>query len=269
MDTEEKITNKPEFEYIKNWACGNAPLGIAVDNYEYVYITDQTLDLIYKYSKEGDLVNQWGATCDPVSITTDDENKIYVVETNIRLTKFDTDGNVLNSWGGIQGGDDIAVDHNGYIYLVDNNNIYKYDSNGTLINNIPTIFLTTPKISVDNNNCIYKTGESMAFNDVLMKFTKDGEFISQMDSYPASMEDIDISRFGYIYFLALNNGIMGVIDVYSMDKKFIIRSDDFNIGLPDDFALDKEAKYVYIIERGVNLVHKIKINWCEDQLIER
>ena len=120
---------------------------VALDRDENVYTSDEWLNRITAFDKDGTLLNTWGEAGDgegqlngPSCLAFDpDENLVVVNSLNSRVQKFSKDGKFLSGFG--QKGDGpgdldmpwgLTVDTNGDVYVADWNNhrVQKYDSAG-------------------------------------------------------------------------------------------------------------------------------------------
>jgi DNA-binding beta-propeller fold protein YncE len=126
------------------------PTGLAVDSQENVYVTDEWLNLISIYDKDGNFVTRWGVPGRgdgelnrPAGIEIDREDHLHIVDSlNHRVQKFTKDGRFLGKWGSHGSGDGeldspwgIVMDREGYIYLADhkNNRAQKFTPEGEFV----------------------------------------------------------------------------------------------------------------------------------------
>ncbi len=132
------------------------PAGVATDTAGNVYIVDQGLDRVQKFTATGTYLAQWGTTGSgngqfdgPRGIAVDATGNVYVADTgNDRIQQFDTTGTYLTQWGTTGSGNGqfnaprgVAVDATGNVYVADtgNNRIQQFADTTD-----PTIDLRTP-----------------------------------------------------------------------------------------------------------------------------
>ena len=113
------------------------PVGIALDRQNNVYVTDEWLNRVSIFDKDGNFLGLWGSSGDgdgelnrPSSIAIDQDDNLYIVDgRNHRVQKFTRDGEFLAKWGSL-GSDNgeldspwgITIDTQGYVYVADHKN---------------------------------------------------------------------------------------------------------------------------------------------------
>ena len=83
------------------------PVGIIVDREENIYISDEALNRISKFSRQGNILGMWGepGTADgqlngPAGLAFDADENVYVVDSlSHRVQRFTKDGEFLHGWG--------------------------------------------------------------------------------------------------------------------------------------------------------------------------
>ena len=129
------------------------PTCIAIDSQQTVYISDEWLNRISMFTKDGEYVGKWeerpgtgdGELDRPSGMAFDTKDNLYIVDSgNNRIQKFSRDGTFLAKWG--TGGSGL----------------------GQL--NMPW------GIDIDTNNNVYVADWR---NDRIQKFTPDGKFLKQ------------------------------------------------------------------------------------------
>ena len=123
------------------------PAGIAVDGRTNVYVTDEWLNRVSIFDKDGDYLGQFGSAGNgegefdgPSGIAVDPQNDLYIVDSrNHRVQKLNREGKYLSQWGSF-GTDDgefnspwgITVDGQGNVYVADHKNhrVQKFTQDG-------------------------------------------------------------------------------------------------------------------------------------------
>ncbi|MFB3097269.1 MAG: NHL repeat-containing protein [Dehalococcoidia bacterium] len=122
--------------------------GVALDQEENVYTTDEWKSQVSIFDKEGELLQVWGEKGTgegqldgPAGIALDAEENVWVVNANTsRVQKFTKDGQYLSGFGkkGDAEGElempyGITIDQEGSIYIVDwgNDRVQKFTPDGT------------------------------------------------------------------------------------------------------------------------------------------
>ena len=132
---------------------GNAPgqfiwgSGIALDSQGNVYVSDEWLNQVLVFDKDGTYLSQWstlerddGQPHGAANIAIDGQDNVYVTDgRSHEVRKFASDGKFLTSWGS-QGDANgqfnapwgIAVDHEDNVYVADhlNHRVQKFTSDG-------------------------------------------------------------------------------------------------------------------------------------------
>jgi hypothetical protein len=176
------------------------PTDIALDRDENVYVTDEWLNRIAIFSKDGDWVGAWGVQGSgdgeidkPSGICFDAQDNLYVVDTgNNRVQKFTRDGRFLAKWGKEGSGDGelnmpwgITIDAEGSIFIADwrNDRIQKFTADGELLMKFGSHgtaegeFKRPTGVAVDKEGLIYVADWD---NDRVQIFDADGRFITML-----------------------------------------------------------------------------------------
>ena len=113
------------------------PVGIALDSQGNVYVTDEWMNRVSIFDKDGNFLSLWGSSGDGngefaglAGIAIDQQDNLYIVDSrNHRVQKLTKDGKFLAGWGKLGDGDGefnspwgITVDSQGYVYVADHKN---------------------------------------------------------------------------------------------------------------------------------------------------
>ncbi len=211
--------------------------GLAVDSSGNVHVTDFGNHRLQKFDSNGGFLTKWGSWgCGhgqfkgPEGIAVDSSGFVYAADTNnFRIQKFNDNGVHDDTWvvgdgPGIEAGNyyrpyDIAEDKSGNLYVLkilyrypdypyDSNRsvIQKFNSNGVLLTQLPSVDLRFPHgIAVDNAGHVYVT-DSM--NNRIQKFDSNLQLVATMGSgllnYPYG---IAVNSSGFVYVTDFSNRI--------------------------------------------------------------
>jgi DNA-binding beta-propeller fold protein YncE len=175
------------------------PTAIAFDRDWNVYVTDEWLNRISIFTKDGDYVGKWeerpgdgdGELSRPSGLAFDAHNDVYVVDCgNHRIQKFTKDGRFLAKWGTPGRGEGefdmpwgIALDRQGDVYIADwrNDRIQKFSPDGRFLLQFGRSgtgegeFNRPSGVAVDQEGVIYVADW---LNNRLQVFAPDGSFIT-------------------------------------------------------------------------------------------
>ncbi|PID73225.1 MAG: hypothetical protein CSB33_04705 [Desulfobacterales bacterium] len=157
----------------------NQPVGIAVDDMNYIYVSDSANQSIRKFASEGQIVGEWKVGDEPQGIAMDNEGFIYVTGAgDCQVHKFTSDGALMTSWGECgadsKTGGNLASDQDGNIYLADFVKIRKFTSDGVLITewgeNEPA------DVAVGGDGYVYVVEKD---TQLIKKYTQSGELLTK------------------------------------------------------------------------------------------
>ena len=186
------------------------PTDIALDKDENLYVTDEWLQRVAMFTKDGEWIGAWGVVGQgdgefdkPSGITVDADDNIYLVDTgNHRVQKFTKDGQFLAKFGGFGTGDGelnmpwgLDIDSNGDIFVADwrNDRVQKFSPAGKFMMKFGSSgkgdgeFNRPTDVAVDKEGIIYVTDWD---NDRLEVFDLDGSFITHI------LGDATLSKWG-------------------------------------------------------------------------
>ena len=126
------------------------PAGLVVDAQGHVYVTDEWLNRVSVFDKDGNFVDCWNTVQSGESepngasgIAIDANNTLFVTDSRShKVRTFATDGTFLGSWGSLGSGPSeldspwgITVDGEGYVYVADHKNhrVQKFTSDGDFV----------------------------------------------------------------------------------------------------------------------------------------
>ena len=216
-------------EYLLAWTSSNIfhISGIVADD-EYLYVTDERLNNVQKFTHDGLFISKWGTVgssdgkfIQPKGIAQDLDKNIYVIDSgNNRIQVFTSNGTFIRSFGQdtfetkiFVSLNDIAVDSSNNVYVTDarNSAIYVFNSLGNYVNefgpNAGGRHMAPLGMAVDDSDNIYVVDPSnqrvilFDFTGLLVASfgilgTADGQF-----NYP---NDITVSSDYSIYVSDLN-----------------------------------------------------------------
>ena len=174
------------------------PTSIAFDKDWNVYVSDEWLNRISIFTKDGDWIGKWGTPGDgdgeinrPSGLAFDSDNNVLVVDSrNNRVQKFTKGGQFLSKWGTQGSGDGelnmpwgVEIDRAGDVYIADwrNDRIQKFTADGRFLMKIGSSGsgegeLNRPTgVAVDRDGIIYVADW---LNNRLQVFEADGTFIT-------------------------------------------------------------------------------------------
>jgi sugar lactone lactonase YvrE len=196
-----------------------------------VHVFDGKGNFIKKF-KNYDNIDSPNFLNNPQGIAVDENENVYITENcyNPRVLVFDSDGNFLRRWGSYGSGDGqfisligIAVDANGSIYVVDARRIQVFDSNGNFLRKFGSLGLGDGQfgfmpygITVDGIGNVYVTETSYRYGGTygyerIQVFDSSGNFIRKWGSYGSEdgqfgvPQTIAVDNDGYVYVADFEN----------------------------------------------------------------
>ena len=187
------------------------PTSIALDREGNVYVSDEWLNRISIFSKDGDFLGKWeeregdgdGEMNRPSGMAFDKDDNVFIVDSlNHRVQKFTKDGKFLAKWGRQGSGDGefnmpwgIDIDGQGNVYVADwrNDRIQKFDSDGNFLMKFGSSgsgegeFNRPTDVAVDKDGIIYVADW---LNDRIQVFDTDGSFVTLLTG------DATVSKWG-------------------------------------------------------------------------
>ena len=175
------------------------PTCIAIDSQQNVYVSDEWLNRISIFSKDGDFLGKWeeregdgdGEINRPSGMAFDKDDNLFIVDSlNHRVQKFTKDGKFLAKWGHQGSGDGefnmpwgIDIDRQGNVYIADwrNDRIQKFSPDGDFLMKFGSSgsgegeFNRPTDVAVDKDGIIYVADW---LNDRIQVFDADGSFVT-------------------------------------------------------------------------------------------
>lgn len=297
---EKETTITPVAEFMLEWGDSGArdgefdqPIGIAIDDEGFIYISDSGNNRIQKFSEFGELYSKWGdggseetALETPMHITSDGEN-VYVTEYDTdRVQKFSPDHSSTGSFGktvhknsSLDAPSGVAIDGSGNVYVAGfyNGTVKKYSPSGEFLIEIGTPgkkdegklnYPTDVALGVDGN--VYVAD---AYNNRVQVFTPGGEFITKWGDTPVLGNKSEEGSFNVAAGLDIDSeGRVFVADFYNhriqvFDRDGIILTTfgtqgngEIEFERPTDVAIDSNG-YIYVVDWGNDRVQKLKLSW--------
>ncbi|MCE2405461.1 MAG: hypothetical protein J4F43_09935 [Dehalococcoidia bacterium] len=176
------------------------PTSVALDSENNTYVSDEWLDRVSVFDKDGVWTAKWGTPGDgdgeidrPSGLAFDKNDNLYLVDSrNSRVQILTRDGRFLDKWGRKGSGDGefdmpwgIEIDRNGDVYIADwrNDRVQKFAPDGRFLMKFGTPgrgdgeFNRPTGVAVDGEGLIYVTDFK---NDRLQVFDPDGGFITKL-----------------------------------------------------------------------------------------
>jgi len=173
------------------------PVAIARDKAGNLYVSDEALDRITIFDRDGNFVDKWGASGDgpgqfnrASGIALDPDENLYVADAlNHRIQKFTKDGRFLSAFGSFGSGDGqlnmpwgLATDELGDVYVADwrNDRVQKFSGGGQFVMEIGAAcagdgaFNRPTGVCVDSDGDIYVADRG---NNRVQQFDPHGRYV--------------------------------------------------------------------------------------------
>jgi DNA-binding beta-propeller fold protein YncE len=186
------------------------PTSIALDSKGDVYLADEWLNRISKFTKDGEFVSKWGTAGSgdgelkgPSGLAIDADDNVIVVDSgNNRVQKFTLDGKYISQFGSQGNGAGqfdlpwgIALDGEGHIYIADwrNDRIQKFTAEGTWEASIGVSGSGVGQLNRPNGVAVDADGDIYVadwMNNRVQVFAPDGRYVTEFQG------DADLSKWG-------------------------------------------------------------------------
>ena len=173
------------------------PAGVALDSQGNAYVTDEWLNRVSVFDRDGKYATNWGAEgsgpgqfSGPAGIHIDSQDTVYVVDgRNHRVQKFATDGTYQSEFGGFGSGPGefdspwgITLDSQGYVYLADhkNNRVQKLTAEGEFVAQFGSYGANRGQLNRPSDVAVDPDGDVYVCdwgNDRVQVFAPEGRFL--------------------------------------------------------------------------------------------
>lgn len=274
--------------YVNAWSSAGAvplinPQGIAIDANQNVYVTDLTLNEVFKFDSNGTLLAQWGNTGtttldQPTGIAVQNGN-VYVADSaNSRIVKYDASGTVQAILSPMNGDyylflypTGVSFDAAGNLYVSDNSDeVYEFNSSLQLTaqfgaSGISAGAFDYPVVSSeDTNGNMYVVNNNsdnvVKFNPQLNTLATWGATGDQAGQFYGP-SDVKLDSNGNVYVVDSGNDR---IQVFNAQGTFLTQwgqggDASQNLNGPNSMAFDA-AGNAYVVDTGNDRIVKYTFN---------
>ena len=244
------------------------PTSIALDSSQNVYISDDWLNRVAVFDRDGSFIVNWGKSgsadgqlSKPSGIRIDTDDNVYVVDSgNHRVQKFTQEGKFLARWGEFGSGQGqfnlpwgMAIDSRGDVYVADwrNDRIQKFTSDGQFLAQFGSSGSGTGELNRPTGVAVDKDGDIYIadwFNDRVPVLTSDGRHITTFTG------DAGMSKWGQEKL----NSNPDMIQQRSLVRDF---SDERNLWRPKAVAIDGDGHVIIVDSNRTRLQVYQKSNY--------
>lgn len=239
-----------------------APVRIAIDNNDNIYVTDFSKKCINKYDNSGTFVGTVFSGGNPTSIAINSDNTIYFGDGETgRISKLNSDGTATEIFSSTVFPSSMVFGSVNNLYIVDSQLkcVFEIDTNGSLINTIGSGTLILPVgIAFDSKNSrILVTehggiGTGFNLNAKIWKFDLHGSLLGSFGSYGVGngnfyrIQGIAINKCGKIF---IPDSYQAQVSVFDENESFVTLFGNYgdNLGqlnLPLDIAIDSQERII-------------------------
>ena len=176
------------------------PGGLAVDENENLYVTDQAISKVVSFTKDGEFITKWGLEGSgkgefhmPTGIVLDNGESFLIVDSrNNRVQRYTKDGKILDQFGkqGQSHGEfqlpwGLGLDLNRNIYVADwgNSRVQKFDNHGKFMGTIGSPGIGEGELDHPSDVTIDKDGDIYVAdwgNERVVVFESDGSYLATL-----------------------------------------------------------------------------------------
>ena len=245
------------------------PVGLALDRQGNVYVTDEWLNRVSIFDKDGNFLSHWGRSGAgdgefnrPSGIVADQNDDLYVVDSlSHRVQKFTKEGSYLGQWGSRGGGEGefnspwgITIDRQGYVYVADhkNNRVQKFTPEGEFVAEIGSYGtgkgqLNRPTdVAVDSDGDVYVCDWA---NNRVQAYASDGKFFC---SFVGDAQEL--SKWAKMTVEANT-------DVMKARRRVRTLEPEWRLSLPRSVAFDDEKSRLLVLDTNrsrIQIYNKLK-----------
>ena len=250
------------------------PVSIIMDGQEELFISDEALHRVSRFSRHGEFLGKWGEHGDgdgqlngPAGMAFDPDENVYVVDSlSHRVQRFTKDGKFLLNWGGFGTGEGefnypwgVAVDEEGDVYVSDwrNDRVQKFTANGEFIfafgrsGSEDGEFNHPAGLAVDKDGDVYVAD---TLNNRIQVFNAEAEYVTKF------LGDATLSKSGRTYLMA-NPKTMRLREMTRLEEQKLLRK-------PKSVAVDDDG-LMYVPDCGsyrVQVYQKEAVRLDEGQI---
>ena len=229
------------------------PTSIALDSQQNVYITDDWLNRVSVFDKDGNFQVNWGVSGSgdgdlnkPSGIRFDSDDNAYIVDSvNNRIQKFTKDGSFLAKWGEAGTGEGqfnlpwgLTIDSKGDILVADwrNDRVQKFNADGEFLAEFGSSgdgvgeFSRPTGVAVDKDGDIYVADWR---NNRVQVLTPDGRHVTTFTG------DAGMSKWGWEKL----NANPDMIRQRNLQRDF---SEERNLWRPKAVAIDDDGRVIIL-----------------------
>jgi DNA-binding beta-propeller fold protein YncE len=211
------------------------PAGIALDRQENVYITDEWLNRVSIFDKDGNFLSHWGSAGSgngefngPSGIAIDPHHALYLVDSrNHRVQTYTPEGAFLTTWGSLGSAAGqfnapwgITLDPEGYVYVADHQNhrVQKFTPDGVFLTQFGSYGtgkgqLNRPAdVAVDPDGDVYVCDWA---NHRVQVFDPDGAFVTSLLG-----DAQELSKWAKMSLAANPDGLQRRREVRSLEREW-------------------------------------------------
>ena len=236
------------------------PAGIALDSRSNVYVTDEWLNRVSVFDKDGNYLVAWGSSGDapgefngPSGIAVDPDDNVYVVDSrNHRIQRFSTSGEFQGAWGQHGAGPGefdspwgITLDGQGSVYVADHKNdrVQKLSPDGEPVASFGSFGsgrgrLSRPAgVAVDPDGDVYVADWA---NSRVQVYGSDGKFVTTFRG-----DAQELSKWAKMVVDVSSETIKRRREVRSMEP-------EWRLALPRSVAFDSRRNRLFIVDTQRN-----------------